>query len=456
MIGVCFRYIALFFISSLFTFPLYAQQDSSRLLNLQQQLPTDDLWWQLFGDSTLDSLIPKAVSNNYNLLNAINNIEIAQSRLRIQQSSWYPALSFSASYTPEKNSLGIEHINQRNYTGQASINASWEIDVFGSIRKNVKSQREMYYASQEDYRAVMVSLIAQLSSAYINLRSYQTQLEVARQNLESQKQIVDLTTTRFNTGLASRLDVSQAQSLYLQTQANIPGIEAAIYSQINTICVLTADYTDNFQHSLAKPQPLPFVHNLSITGIPADLIRRRPDLRSAERNMDALAAKVGASRADWFPKFYVNGSFGFGSEKYSHFFSKENMDWHISPSIQWNFFNGRKLTETTKIAQLQLDEGINNYNNTLLTALQEVNDALYSYNKSMQQLEANRKAYEQAQETLSLAVQLYRQGLSDYQNVLNSQRDVFNYQNAFVNAQSSTLQNLITLYRALGGGWTTE
>ncbi len=456
MIGVCFRYIVLFLISSLFTFPLYAQQDSSRLLNLQQQLPTDDLWWQLFGDSTLDSLIPKAVSNNYNLLNAISNIEIAQSRLRIQQSSWYPALSFSASYTPEKNSLGIEHINQRNYTGQASINASWEIDVFGSIRKNVKSQREMYYASQEDYRAVMVSLIAQLSSAYINLRSYQTQLEVARQNLESQKQIVDLTTTRFNTGLASRLDVSQAQSLYLQTQANIPGIEAAIYSQINTICVLTADYTDNFQHSLAKPQPLPFVHNLSITGIPADLIRRRPDLRSAERNMDALAAKVGASRADWFPKFYVNGSFGFGSEKYSHFFSKENMDWHISPSIQWNFFNGRKLTETTKIAQLQLDEGINNYNNTLLTALQEVNDALYSYNKSMQQLEANRKAYEQAQETLSLAVQLYRQGLSDYQNVLNSQRDVFNYQNAFVNAQSSTLQNLITLYRALGGGWTTE
>ncbi len=456
MIGVRFRYIALFFISALFTFPLYAQQDSSRLLNLQQQLPTDDLWWQLFGDSTLDSLIPKAVSNNYNLLNAINNIEIAQSRLRIQQSSWYPALSFSASYTPEKNSLGIEHINQRNYTGQASINASWEIDVFGSIRKNVKSQREMYYASQEDYRAIMVSLIAQLSSAYINLRSYQTQLEVARQNLESQKQIVDLTTTRFNTGLASRLDVSQAQSLYLQTQANIPGIEAAIYSQINTICVLTADYTDNFQHSLAKPQPLPFVHNLSITGIPADLIRRRTDLRSAERNMDALAAKVGASRADWFPKFYVNGSFGFGSEKYSHFFSKENMDWHISPSIQWNFFNGRKLTETTKIAQLQLDEGINNYNNTLLTALQEVNDALYSYNKSMQQLEANRKAYEQAQETLSLAVQLYRQGLSDYQNVLNSQRDVFNYQNAFVNAQSSTLQNLITLYRALGGGWTTE
>ncbi len=456
MIGVCFRYIALFFISSLFTFPLYAQQDSSRLLNLQQQLPTDDLWWQLFGDSTLDSLIPKAVSNNYNLLNAINNIEITQSRLRIQQSSWYPALSFSASYTPEKNSLGIEHINQRNYTGQASINASWEIDVFGSIRKNVKSQREMYYASQEDYRAVMVSLIAQLSSAYINLRSYQTQLEVARQNLESQKQIVDLTTTRFNTGLASRLDVSQAQSLYLQTQANIPGIEAAIYSQINTICVLTADYTDNFQHSLAKPQPLPFVHNLNITGIPADLIRRRPDLRSAERNMDALAAKVGASRADWFPKFYVNGSFGFGSEKYKHFFSKENMDWHINPSIQWNFFSGRKLTEATKIAQLQLDEGINNYNNTLLTALQEVNDALYSYNKSMQQLEANRKAYEQAQETLSLAVQLYRQGLSDYQNVLNSQRDVFNYQNAFVNAQSSTLQNLITLYRALGGGWTTE
>lgn len=450
------RLFRIFFlcISCCYVSEIAAQPDTTaRLMNLQQQLPTNDTWWQLFGDTTLDSLIPKAINNNYNLLNAIKNIELAKARMRIQQSAWYPELSFSGSYTPEKNSLGIEHINERNYIGQAALNMSWEIDVFGNIRKNVKSQREYYYASQEDYRGVMVSLIAQLASTYINLRTYQTQLEVARQNLASQKQIVDLTTTRFNTGLASRLDVSQAQSLYLQTKAAIPGIEAAIYSQINSLCVLTGEYSDSLRRQLLRMRPLPSNANIRVAGIPAELIRRRPDIRSAERTIDALAAAVGASRSDWYPKFYLTGSFGFGSDKFEHFFRKENMDWQISPAIKWTFFSGRRLVETTRTAQLQLEEGINDYNNTVLSALQEIDDALMSYNKSQQQLQADREAYQQAQETLSLAVELYRQGLSDYQNVLNSQRDVFNYQNALVTAESNTLLYLIQLYRALGGGW---
>lgn len=448
--GRIFLSIFLFFCAPLLS---SGQQDSVRMLNLQQQLPTDDTWWHLFGDSTLDSLIRRAVDNNYNLLNAIKNIEMARTRIRIQQSAWYPELSTSASYTPEKNSLGIEHINERNYIGEAAVSASWEIDVFGSIRKNVKAQRDYYLASQEDYRSVMVSLVAQLATAYINLRTYQTQLEVARQNLESQKQIADLTNTRFNTGLASRLDVSQAQSLYLQTKATIPGIEASIRNQINSVSVLTGTYSDTLFRQLSSTRPLPRNTGILISGIPAELIRRRPDIRSAEKTMDALAAAVGASRADWFPKFYVTGAFGFGSEKFEHFFRKENMDWQISPSIKWTFFSGRRLVETARLAQLQLDEGINTYNNTLLTALQEVDDALYSYNKSLQQLNADREAYEQARETLSLAVELYRQGLSDYQNVLNSQRDVFTYQTTLVSAESNTLLALIQLYRALGGGW---
>lgn len=442
----------------LFTFSdLPAQNDTLRQVwNLEQTLPTNDSWWHKFGDSILDSLIRKAVAHNYDLLNAIKNIELSKSRLRIQQSAWYPELSFSASYTPEKNSLGIEHINERNYIGQAALNMSWEIDVFGSIRKNVKSQREYYYASRENYRAAMVSLIAQLSSVYIHLRTYQTQLEVARQNLESQKQILDLTDTRFHTGLASRLDVSQAKSLYLQTQAAIPGIEAAIYSQINSLCVLSGEYSDSLRRKLAHKRPLPPGQHIPVTGIPADLIRRRPDLKAAEKNMEALTAAVGASRADWFPKFYLTGAFGFGSDKFEHFFRKENMDWQISPAIKWTFFSGRRLVETVRSAQIQLDEGINDYNNTLLTALQEVDDALISYNKSLRQLQADRAAFEQAKETLSLAIDLYRQGLSDYQNVLNSQRDVFNYQNALVTAESNALLYLIQLYKALGGGWETE
>ncbi|MFR8080812.1 MAG: TolC family protein [Odoribacter splanchnicus] len=187
-------------------------------------------------------------------------------------------------------------------------------------------------------------------------------------------------------------------------------------------------------------------------GIPAELIRRRPDVRSAERTMDALAAAAGATRADWWPKFYLTGAFGYGNEYYKQFFKKENMTWQISPSIKWTIFSGRQIAQANRQAQIQLDEGINTYNQTLLTALQEVDDALSSYNKSLQQLDADRLALQEIKLTLEYAMDLYKKGLTNYQNVLDSQRNVLNYENVYVNSQSATLLYMIQVYKALGGG----
>lgn len=432
--------------------PLYSQSD----INVQQKLPSNDAWWQMFGDPLLDSLIQKAVDNNYNLLNAMKNIEMAKAQLRIRQSGFYPTLDLTAAYSPEKNSLGIEHINERNYTGEASINVSWEVDVFGSIRKSARSQKEFWLASQEDYRAVMVSLVAQLSTTYIQLRTNQKQLDVANQNLASQKEIWTLTESKFNAGLTSKLNVAQAKSLYLQTKAMIPAMEAAIYQQVNTINVLTGEYSEPLRRILLQPASLPNTEGLTARlQIPADQIRQRPDIRAAERTMDGLTAAVGATRADWWPKFYINGSFGYGADKFKHFTRDENMDWQITPSVKWTIFSGRQLVQTTKNAQLQLDEGINNYNYTLLTALQEVDDALMSYNKSLLQLQADREAMVQIKQTLDLAVELYQKGLADYQSVLDSQRNLFGFENTLVSAESSAILYLIQLYKALGGGWQT-
>lgn len=442
--------ILILFLES-FTLPLMAQQDS--VMNLQQQLPANDTWWQLFGDSTLTALIQKAMDNNYDLRNAVKNIELAKSRLRISKSAYYPEISASASYSPEKSSLGIDHTELYSRVGQAGLSMSWEIDVFGNIRNNVKSQKQYYLASQEDYRGVMVSLTAQLATAYIQLRTYQEQLEVAYHNLKSQEEILQVNETKFQIGLTSKLTVAQSRGLLLQTKATIPGIEAAIYSQANAIAVLTGGYSDTLRDSLLQLQSLPSRPTFPVAGIPADLIRRRPDLRAAERTMDALAAAVGASRADWWPKFYVTGSIGYGSEYFKKMFKKENLGWQISPAVKWTIFSGRELVETTRTAQLQLEQGINDYNNTLLTALQEVDDAMMSYNRSLRQLEADRQALEQIQTTLDYAVDLYRKGLADYQSVLDSQRNVFSYENTLVSSKSSVLLYMIQLYKALGGGW---
>ena len=443
--------ITLFLLLVCLTSRLTAQQDS--VMNLQQQLPSNDTWWQLFGDSTLTALIQKAVTHNYDLLNAVKNIELAKSRLRISKSAYYPEISASAAYSPEKSSLGIDHTDMYSRVGQIGLSMNWEIDVFGNIRNNVKSQKQYYLASQEDYRGVMVSLTAQIATAYIQLRTYQEQLEVARRNLKSQEEILQVNETKLQAGLTSKLTVAQSRGLWLQTQATIPGIEAAIYSQANTISVLTGEYSSTLRDSLMQIRPLPSRAEIKVAGIPADLIRRRPDLRAAERTMDALAAAVGASRADWWPKFYVTGSFGYGSEYFKDMFKKENMTWQISPAVKWTIFSGRQLVETARAAQLQLEQGINDYNNTLLTALQEVDDAIIAYNRSLQQLDADRQALAQIKLTLDYAMDLYQRGLADYQSVLDSQRNMFSYENTFVSSKSSVLLYMIQLYKALGGGW---
>lgn len=434
--------------------PSVAQQDS--VFTLEQPLPTEDDWWNLFGDPTLNALIGKAITNNYDLQNALRNIEMARSRVRIQQGRFYPAISASVQYTPGKSSLGIDHTEMYNRTGQAGLEMNWEIDVFGSIRKSVKARKEYYLASTEDYRGTMVSLAAEVASAYIRLRTYQQQLEVARRNVRSQQEILDINEAKFETGLTSSLVVSQSRGLLLQTEATIPGIEASIYSQANILAVLTGEYAATLREVLLAPDSLPRNPGLYMQGIPAELIRRRPDIRSAERNIDALAAAAGASRADWWPKFYLNGAFGFGNKYFEHFFQKKNMTWQISPSIKWSIFSGRQVVENSRLAQLQLEEGIDSFNQTMLTALQEVDDAIVAYNKSLQQLDADRKALTQIQQTLQYAMDLYQRGLADYQSVLDSQRNVFQYENVLVDSESASLLCLIQLYRALGGGMSDE
>ena len=197
---------------------------TSEQQNLQQTLPSNDEWWQLFKDPMLDTLIDKAVLKNYDVRNAIRKIEMAKAKLRVDRSPYYPTIYFSASYAPEKSSLSADKKNIIERNGTATVNLNWELDVFGRIRKESSSQKEFYLAAQEDYRGVMVSLAAQLSTAYMNLRCAQKQLEVTRKNIESQKQVMELTESKLKVGLASQLDAAQAKSLYLQTKASLPGI----------------------------------------------------------------------------------------------------------------------------------------------------------------------------------------------------------------------------------------
>lgn len=423
----------------------------------QQTLPVDDRWWNAFQDPLLDSLISVAVKQNYDIGMAADRIEMAKANLRIQKSSYYPTMGLSGGWTKQQTSGHTSALSQEqsHYT-DASLNMSWELDLFGSIRNRVKAQKALFAASKEEYNAAMVSLCAQVASTYIQIRELQQEMDVAKQNLLSQEEILHITQVRYNTGLVSKLDVAQAKSVYYSTKATIPQLEAGIIQYTNALGVLLGLYPADIWGIVKVTRPLPEYMELIGVGVPANLLRRRPDIRSAERQVAAQAAQLGASKSDWWPSFYMKGSVGFASKDLDNFFDHNSVVYEIAPSVTWNFFQGTHLVNASKLAKSQLDESVKQFNQTVLTAVQEVDNAMSAYRNSIKQLVAMREVLNQGKETLQLSLELYKQGLAPFQNVLDSQRSLFSYENEMVQTQGNSLLSLIQLYQSLGGGWSEE
>ena len=376
---------------------LNAQQRTEKLLNVplpehwqeedamfQQQLPVDDHWWKSFQDAKLDSLIALAVDRNYSVAMAINRIAAARANLWIERSNFLPSIGLNAGWTRQETSGNPSSLPQTtDHYYDASLSMSWELDIFGSIRKRVKAQKENFAASKEEYTGVMVSLAAEVASAYINLRELQQELEVVKKNSASQEEVLKITEVRYNTGLVAKLDVAQAKSVLYNTKASIPQLEAGINQYITTLAV----------------------------------------------------------------------SFGYAARDLKDLTKSKSMTYEIAPSLSWTIFNGGQLVNATQLAKAQLDEAINQFNQTVLTAVQETDNAMNGYRNSIKQIVALREVRNQGIETLKLSLELYKQGLSPFQNVLDAQRSLLSYENQLVQAQGSSLLQLIALYKALGGGW---
>lgn len=423
----------------------------------QQTLPIDDNWWRLFEDTLLDSLIQVAINQNYSLEMAAYRVEVAQSNFRIAKSAYYPTLGLNAGWSKEQSSGNTTSLPQnREHFVSGSVVSSWEIDVFGGIRNRVKAQKELYAASKETYNAVMVSLCAQLASGYMSLRQLQEEKEVALRNLASQAEVVQITEVRYKTGLVSKLDVAQAKSVYFSTKASIPQIESGIIQYINALGVLMGLYPQDVAGCLDPIRPLPQYIELVGVGIPANLLRRRPDIRAAEREVSASAATVGASKADWWPTFYLKGSVGFAAEKTNQLFDKNSLTYEIAPTMQWNFFQGTRLVNSTRQAKAQLELSVSQFNQAVLNAVQEVDNAMNQYRNSVKQQLFMKEVVNQGKETFTLSLELYKQGLAPFQNVLDAQRSLLTYEDRLVQAQGSSLLALIQLYQSLGGGWMVK
>ena len=421
----------------------------------QQVLPVDDQWWKVFEDATLDSLISLAMEQNPSVLMAINRIDQAKAQWRISQSDFYPSLTFNGGWTRQQTSGNLGTGSPQAWTGyySASVQMSWQLDVFGVIRQKAKAQKELYAASKEEYNATMVSLCAEVASAYFNLREVQQELDVLRRNAVSQEAVVKITESRYKTGLVSKLDVAQAKSVYYSTLASIPTTEANVILYLNTLAVLLGLYPQDVTDALSDTKPLPDYMEPVGVGVPGELLLRRPDVRGAERQVNAQAALLGASKRDWLPEFFLNGSFGYASDDLKDVGKKSSMTWNIAPSMTWNLFNGGRNLQEERLQRAQLDESINQFNQTVLTAVQEVDNAMSAYKNSIKQIVACKEMLYQGKEAFELSLDLYKQGLTPFQNVLDAQRSMLTYENTLVKAKGYSLVCLVQMYQALGGGW---
>ena len=290
-----------------------------------------------------DSLIHVAVRQNPSVLTALNRIDMAKANLRIARGGYYPALSLDAGWNRQQTSgnTGTGQPQSRVGYYDATVNMSWQVDVFGSIRQRVKAQKENFAASREEYNATMVSLCAEVGvSLFLICVRPNRNLVCYSAMLYLKKAVVDITEVRYNTGLASKLDVAQAKSVYYSTLASIPATESGIIQYMNALAVLLGLYPQDVTAALETGKPLPdYIEPVGV-GLPGQLLLRRPDVRVAERQVNAQAALLGASKTDWLPSFFLNGSFGYASHDMKDFTRRSSMTWSIAPSMSWTIFNG--------------------------------------------------------------------------------------------------------------------
>ena len=421
-----------------------------------QTMPPDDEWWQNFEDPVLDSLILYASENSYSVLGAMENIRKARAAWNIARGKMLPTFDIGMGWQRAKTSGNIAStMYTEAWEGQfnATLSMQWQADVFGSIYMRSKAQKMLFMATEEEFRAVMVTLVANVATTYFSLCQSVGQLKVLRENVKSQREIMEIVISRYNSGLASKLDVAQSRSVYYSTMAEIPAMQATIDGYRNKMAVLLGIYPQDLAGWPGEEYSLPSYMEPIGVGVPAMLLRRRPDIRVAEKQVEANAAQLGATRRDWFPEVLLTGSIGFSSGEMKHLFRSKSLTWEIAPTIKWNIFSGGERLNATREARAALDQSIISFNSTLLTAVQEVESAMSQYKSSVEQIVSLREAVNQNEETLTLSLELYKQGLTEYQNVLDAQRTLLTYQGYLVQAQGGSLIYLVQLYEALGGGW---
>lgn len=430
-------------------------------------------WWKVFKDPDMGRLVEEARRQNLTLQLAGVRILEARAQLGIATGNEYPQLQ------QLNGDLGFQQISQhapnttriidRNF-GSVGIgfDAGWELDLWGKFRRGVESSLANLDASVAGYDDALVSLTAEVVRTYVLLRTNEARIQVARDNVKIQQRTLEIADALYSGGLITELDYLQAKSLLNTTLSTIPPLQASVRQAKNALGVLLGKPPGSIDGYLADARPIPVAPAEVAVGVPADLLRRRPDIRLAERQLATQSALIGVAKADLYPHFSLLGSINLrasdaaltfasgGASELGDLFNAKSFQYFIGPSLSWDIFNYGRITNQVRVEDARFQQLIADYRSVVLNAAKEAEDATIGFLKSQEQRNELQQTYEAARRSTELSLYQYQEGLVDYQRVLDSQRNLVAAQENLARVTGDIATNLIALYKALGGGWETR
>jgi NodT family efflux transporter outer membrane factor (OMF) lipoprotein len=415
-------------------------------------------WWKVFNDPVLDQLVETARRNNNGLEIAAIRVLEAQAQLGVATGLKYPQVQVAtgdATYLSPPENTGVD---ARYWQFSGGVGVAWEMDFWGRFRRGIESADAAFMASIAAYEQAQVLLTAAVVDVYAVIRTTEQQLRISHDNVAIQQRSYDIAKVLFQNGADSELDMQQANTLLLSTQASIPGLETALVQARNALSILLGQAPGTVKDILAAGSGLPDVPEDLAMGIPADMLRRRPDVRRAEYQAMAQNALVGLAKADLYPSFSLSGSIGVasntaGDADFGDLFSSDAITWSIGPSFVWPFLNYGRIKNNVRVQDARLQQALINYRETVLQAAREAEDAMAGFIGSRQQSKILEQTVTSAIRSNELSTLRYSEGFSDYERVLNAQQALFSQQQRYIGNQGDIVRNVVALYKALGGGW---
>ena len=435
-------------------------------------------WWNTFQDPRLQALIERGISQNRDIREATARIQEARASRLVTLAPRWPRLGSATSYTrslssrtttslssnflddestrtdnsesPVGTSLGFGQ--ERNFY-QMGLDASWEIDLFGRLRWAEQALSADINAAEEHRRAVLVALLAEIARNYIALRGAQQRLRIAEQHIEAQLDSVEVTQSRYQAGLTSALDAAEAEALLANIRAQVPPLQTTVKQTLHRLSVLVGEPPTAFTSSLSQDYPIPQADLTSDIGLPSELLRRRPDIRQAERELEAATARVGVAATDLFPRLTLTGRLGTQGLDVTDLAKGAGLSWATGPALSWPVFDAGRIRAAIKVQDARQAQALARYEQVILTGLEEVENALVAYSKEQgrqQWLTASVAAHTEAVE---IATDRYLSGLENYLSVALARRALHTAQDVFAQSQTALASHVVALYTALGGGW---